>query len=74
MLLFENPGGQVVGCFPVPNLHRSLDHDRTVVELGVDEVTVQPESLTPWSHACCWACRPGNAGSSEGWMLRMRLR
>src|SRR3989454_2866942 len=34
--------------------------------------TVAPASLTPYSSAWRWAASPGNAGSSEGWTLRIR--
>ena len=34
--------------------------------------TVQPVIFTPCSSAWCCASRPGKAGSSEGWMFRMR--
>src|SRR2546422_3911708 len=34
--------------------------------------TVAPVTLAPCSSAWRWACSPGNAGSSEGWMLSAR--
>src|SRR3990172_9072938 len=34
--------------------------------------TVAPATLTPCSRAWRWACKPGKAGSSEGWMLSSR--
>src|SRR5580658_6287599 len=34
--------------------------------------TVHPAIFAPCTSAWCWASRPGNAGSREGWMLRIR--
>src|ERR1700738_276701 len=34
--------------------------------------TLHPVTLTPYSSASGTACAPGNAGSSAGWVLRMR--
>ena len=39
---------------------------------GVTKCTVAPLTFTPWSRACRCASTPGNAGSSDGWMLRTR--
>ena len=36
---------------------------------GVTKCTVAPLTFTPWSSAWRWASMPGNAGSSDGWML-----
>ncbi len=34
--------------------------------------TVQPVTGTPWASASPTACAPGNAGRSDGWVLRIR--
>ncbi|CFP68412.1 Uncharacterised protein [Bordetella pertussis] len=41
---------------------------------GVTKCTVQPCARTPVARACACVCvcRPGNAGSSEGWILTSR--
>ena len=38
---------------------------------GVTKCTVAPVTFTPCSSAWRWASVPGNAGSSDGWMLRI---
>src|SRR3984957_4656178 len=39
---------------------------------GVTKCTVAPDIFTPARSACACGSRPGNDGSSEGWMLSMR--
>src|ERR1700730_16225278 len=39
---------------------------------GITKCTVAPEIFTPARSAWPWGSRPGNEGSSEGWMLSIR--
>ena len=52
--------------------HGLLGQDRAVVDLSVATWTVQPVTLTPAASASRTACAPGKAGSSDGWVLRIR--
>ena len=46
--------------------------DALAMGVKVTGCTVQPVTFTPKSSASSTACQPGNAGSSAGWVLRMR--
>ena len=72
MFLDEDPRGETRAVSSGP-ARRRLQDDRTGVELGVTKCTVAPGHFHAVLERLRWASRPGNAGSSDGWMLSTRI-
>ena len=74
VLLDQDPRRQRLDRVVVEHRHRGLQDDRPAIELAPStRCTVAPVTRTPCSSACRCASRPGNAGSSDGWMFRIRF-
>ena len=70
------PGSAPTACPTVSSSATGTAACRTIgpsSSSGVTKWTVAPLTRTPCASACAWASRPGNDGSSDGWMFRIRF-
>jgi hypothetical protein len=73
VLFGQDALGERVGVVGLEDGNGALQDDDAVIQVLVDKMDGAAGDFCAVVEGLRWASRPGKAGSSEGWMLRMRL-